>query len=57
LNIFYFIIKDVNIFSEIKTNLGLFNLKDALSLRLFINGGDATSGIILLKNLKIKYIY
>lgn len=54
LNIFYFIIKDINIFSEIKTNLGLFNLKTALNFNIYILGGDYhTTTTLLLKNFKL----
>lgn len=62
LNIFYFILKDVNIFSEIKTNLGLFNLKIPLNFTIYILGGDTcklnafTGTQIFLKNLKFASI-
>jgi hypothetical protein len=49
------ILRDLTVFSDKKTNLGLFNLKNSLSLRLFINGGDVSSSKLLLKNLKIKH--
>jgi hypothetical protein len=35
MNIFYISISDLNIFSEKKTNLGLFYLKQTLNLHLF----------------------
>jgi len=53
-NVLYMILKDLTIFSDKKTNLGLFHLKNDLSLRLFISGGDVNSSMVLLKNLKIK---
>lgn len=53
LNIFYFIVKDMNFFSEIKTNLGLFNLKSALIINIYILGTDINKSNIFLKNLKI----
>jgi len=52
LNIFYFIIKDMNIFSELKTNLGLFNLKKPLNIHLYFLGVDNTSSLIFLNNFK-----
>ena len=54
LNILYMVLKDLTVFSDKKTNLGLFNLKNPLSLRLFVTGGDAFAGKMLLKNLKLK---
>jgi hypothetical protein len=53
LNIFYFIIKDMNFFSEIKTNLGLFNLKSSLIVNIYILGLDFNKSKILIKNFKI----
>jgi hypothetical protein len=52
LNIFYYIIKDMNIFSELKTNLGLFNLKKPLNIHLYFSGVDFNSSNIFLNNLK-----
>lgn len=53
LNIFYYIIKDMNFFSEIKNNLGLFNLKSALILNIYILGADFKKSNLFLKNLKV----
>ena len=53
LNIFYFIIQDINIFSEIKTNLGLFNLKKFLNINIFFVGLDYQGSKIYLNNIKI----
>jgi hypothetical protein len=56
LNIFYFIIKDVNIFSEIKTNLGLFNLKKSLNFTIYVlgvNKNEIKNVKLLLNNLKL----
>lgn len=53
LNIFYIILKDLNFFSEKKTNLGLFNLKSSLHIHLFIKGCFVTEGSLLLKSFKI----
>jgi len=57
LNIFYLVLKDLNLFSEKKTNLGLFFLNHSLSFHLCIKGGNVFFSKILLKNLKIKYIF
>lgn len=54
---FYIILKDVTIFGEKKTNLGLFSLKNGLTIKLHCIGVDFYSTRILLKNLKIKYIF
>jgi hypothetical protein len=54
LSVLYMVLKDLTVFSDKKTNLGLFNLKNPLSLRLFVSGGDAFVGRILLRNLKVK---
>jgi len=54
LNIYYYIIKDMNLFSEIKTNLGLFNLKSNLNINIFLLGIDNNETILLLNCLKIK---
>lgn len=51
LNIFYIIIKDLHIFSEKKTNLGLFFLKQSLNMHIFCKGCDDMH--LFLKNLKL----
>lgn len=53
LNIFFIIIKDMNIFSEIKTNLGLFNLKNPLNINIYFLGVDYKISKLYLKNIKI----
>jgi len=40
MNIFFFLVKDVNVFSELKTNLGLFNLQQPLNLNIYLTGCD-----------------
>jgi len=50
--IFYIVLRDMNVFSERKTNLGLFFLKSPLNVNLFCTGLDLLSAQILLKNLK-----
>jgi len=52
-NIFYIVLKDLNIFSEKKTNLGLFNLKSNLNFNIFINGYSTKDSYILLRTLKL----
>ena len=56
LNILYIVLKDLTLFSEKKTNMGLFNLENFLNLHLYFSGGDINSSKILLKNLKLKFI-
>jgi len=53
LNIFYLSITDLNIFSEKKTNLGLFNLKQNLDFKFFCTGFDIQNSKVLFRNLKI----
>jgi len=53
LNIYSFVIKDMSIFNEIKTNVGLFNLKHNLNFKLFFTGIDFKSSIFLINSLKI----
>lgn len=54
LKIFYLIIKDVNIFTEKKTNLGLFSLEKNLNIHLYMEGVDLNSMHLFLCNLKLK---
>lgn len=53
LKIFYIIIKDLNIFSEKKTNLGLFALQNNLNIKLFCTGYDFIGSKILLRSMKL----
>lgn len=53
LNFFYLVIKDLNVFSEKKTNLGLFYLKNNLDIKLFFHGINGDSCKVLLKNIKL----
>lgn len=48
--------KDLNIFSEKKTNLGLFNLKSVFNSHIYLKGCHVEDSYILLKMLKIKYM-
>jgi hypothetical protein len=46
----------MNIFSELKTNLGLFNLKKPLNIHIYFSGIDSLSTEIYFFNYKqIKY--
>jgi hypothetical protein len=53
LNVFFFAIKDMNVFSEMKTNVGLFNLKKALNLHIYCLGINTENTMIFLNTLKI----
>jgi hypothetical protein len=55
LNILYIVLKDLTIFSEKKTNMGLYNLEDSLNLHMYFSGGDIKISKIFLKNLKINF--
>lgn len=48
-------IKDLSIFSEIKTNIGLFDLKSPLNIKFIFSGFDSISNKILFNNLKFLY--
>jgi predicted DNA-binding transcriptional regulator len=52
INIFSIVIKDKNIYSELKTNLGLFNVKNFFNINLFFLGCKSKYNLLLLKNLK-----
>jgi hypothetical protein len=53
LQIFYIIIKDMNLFSEKKTNLGLFQLYQDLNLHFFFKGIEYPGATYLLRNMKL----
>ncbi len=55
MNIFFFIIKDLNIYSELKTNLGLFNILLPLNINIYINNNNNEGLFIynLIKNIEI----
>lgn len=53
LSIFYSVSKDLNVFSETKTNLGSFALKNNLNFKLYCTGADTMSNKLLLRNMKI----
>lgn len=55
LNILYIVLKDLTIFSEKKTNMGLFNLENSLNLHLYFSGGNINSSKLLLKNFKLNF--
>jgi hypothetical protein len=52
INIFSLIIKDKNIYSELKTNLGLFNIKKNFSINLYFFGNKLINNKLLMKNIK-----
>lgn len=57
-NIFYFLFKDLNVYSELKTNTGLFNIKKPLTLHIYFKGCDLISNKIFINSLlKFKQIY
>lgn len=52
INIFSIIIQDFNIYSELKTNLGLFNIKRNFNINLYFTGSNIKYNSIFLKNMK-----
>lgn len=54
--VFFIVIKDMNIFSEKKTNLGLFNLKNYLNVKVSISASDSDAARLLLNVFKIYFI-
>jgi hypothetical protein len=48
----YIIIKDINIYSELKTNLGLFNIKKYFKVKLFFKHNNINLNRALIKNMK-----
>jgi len=56
INIYYLIMKDINRFSELKINLGLFYLNKPLITLIYVKGcnkKDKIGAIILFKNMKL----
>lgn len=53
--IYYFLLKDLAIFTNKKTNLGLFYLKQQLNVHIICTGCTRLSMVSFLKNLKLKY--
>jgi hypothetical protein len=51
---YYIILKDLTLFSERKTNLGLFYLQQSLNLHIFYSGCDSINIKCFLKNLKMR---
>lgn len=47
------VVKDMSIFNEKKTNIGLFNLEHNLNMRIFFTGIDIESTSIFLNSLKM----
>lgn len=52
INIFSILIKDQNIYSELKTNLGLFHIKEPFRVNLYFLGNLKRHNLLLIKNLK-----
>lgn len=52
--IYSIIIKDLNFFSEKKTNIGLFNLYTPLFVSLYLNSNFALTNKMLLINMKLE---
>ena len=57
-NNYIIIIKDLNIFSELKTNLGLFNIKNFCNINFFFTGMNLNLftknyNYLLVSNLKL----
>ena len=52
INIFFLLIKDLNIYSELKTNMALFNIKKPLNIKIYFNGCNYKASLSLLNNLK-----
>jgi len=55
-SIYYVTIMDLAIFSEKKTNLGLFFLSRPMTLHIFFKGGDVTNLSNVLNNFKMRLI-
>lgn len=51
-NVFFFVLKDLNIYSEMKTNLGLFSLKKPLNINLVFKGYESVHNSIYLNVFK-----
>lgn len=49
-------IKDMNIFSEKKTNLGLFNLKDSFNLKFYVSAKNMDHVKLYFNNSKLYFI-
>ena len=53
---FYCRFTDMNIFLDRKSNIGFYNLKDPLRLRLFFSGNCFWASSFLLKGLKLPFV-
>jgi len=47
-------ISDVSLFSELKTNIGLFDLKLPLNFKYFFNSNNSKNDLFLMKQFKLK---
>ena len=52
-NLFFINIKNIKVFSEIKTNLGLFSLNNSININIYLLGCDLNYNNIFIKLLKI----
>jgi hypothetical protein len=52
INVFALVVKDLNIYSELKTNMALFNIKKPLNIKIYFSGKNFKKNILLIKNLK-----
>jgi len=53
--IYYIIIKDLNTFSDRKTNIGLFNLSTHLILTFYLNGLESSINRMIPRNAKLTF--
>lgn len=53
--IYYLVIRDMNVFSEKKTNLGLFFLENNLNFHIFCKSLDLPGASCLLRSLKLNF--
>lgn len=51
------ILWDTNVFSERKTNLGLYNLRHPLNYKFFLSNGDFLSSKLFLDALKLNFFF
>ena len=48
-------ILDVTLFSELKSNIGLFDLKIPLNIKIFFSNSNVKRDLVLMKQLKLKF--
>ncbi len=52
INFFFILINDFNIYSELKTNMALFNIKKPLNIKIYFNGCNYKNNYFFIKTLK-----